>query len=104
VRIENSFNKRKEQIANLDKLINRIISEVSTNQEAQKEAAFNLENVKREIENEEKPDKNRIARWLQNAKTSLEVIKLSKETIDIAKSVYASFNLAGLVTSLAAML
>jgi hypothetical protein len=46
-----------------------------------------------ELEEEEQPDPNRIYRWLQIAKNSLQTIALTKEVSDAAQAVWEAFKI-----------
>jgi len=102
VRISNSFNERKNQLDELTKLIELLKSEFG-NQSAQK-AAVELEKVKGEIEDEEKPDSNRISKWLKKSKDFLGNVKMTKELFDTAKGVYESFNVGQWLDSLGSII
>lgn len=102
VRISESFNERKNQIDGLANLIQLLKSE-SENHSAQK-AAIELEKVKGELEDEEKPDSNRIAKWLKKSKDFLSNVKRTKALFDSAKGVYDSFNVGQWIDSLGSII
>lgn len=98
VYIANSFNQRQEQISKLTELIEALKAAPQEGSQAEK-AVINLEKVKDELTEEPQPDPNRIRRWLERTKNCIEIMKLGKETLELAKSVYTSFNLYQLVAS-----
>lgn len=94
IRIENSFNERKDQIESISKLLDSLkIAE--TNQEEKKEEVIrNISNVKDELSEEEVPEPLRIKKWLEKAKNSLRYLKIGKEVLEQAKELFSSFGIS----------
>ena len=94
IHIADSFNERKNQIDNLSKLIELIQSQ-ENKEDSSEEIVKNLEKVKEELEDEKKPDKSRIKKWLEKANVclNLDVAKFSKEVIEFGRKVFESFGL-----------
>jgi len=103
VRIANSFNERKTQIEDIERLIS-VIRSLPDKSKPQHEVVTNLEKIKDEIEHEQTPDPGRIRRWLETTKLCLENLKLSRNAVEIANVVYKSFNLAALLVNLRAVI
>ena len=100
ITIENSFNKRKEQINILEDLIEKIQNDENINSPEKQKAIVNFEKVKDELTEEEKPDKSRIVKWLDKSKEYLKLFKLGKETVESIKALYSSFNLQDIISGL----
>lgn len=96
IRIADSFNEKKNQIDNLQKLI-RLIKDSELDNEKSKTIIRNLENVKDEITEEEKPDKKRIEKWLKKAKTYFDAAKFGKDVIEFGYVVFESFDLTSVL-------
>ncbi|RIK82035.1 hypothetical protein DCC62_00950 [candidate division KSB1 bacterium] len=62
-----------------------------------------MEKVKDELTEESKPDKGRIRKWLEKAKTCFENLKLVNEVYGKAKEVYDAFNLSDLISNIPSM-
>jgi len=92
IRIADSFNERKIQVDNLEKLIG-LIQESESQNEKSKTIIKNLENVKDEITEEQQPDKKRIEKWLKKAKTYFDAAKFGKDVIEFGHGVFESFDL-----------
>lgn len=94
IKIENSFNERKNQIESLSKLLDSLrIAE--TNQEEKKEEVIrNISNVKDELSEEEAPEPLRIRKWLEKAKNSLSYLKIGKEVLEQARELFSSFGIS----------
>jgi hypothetical protein len=93
VHIADSFNERKEQIENLAKLIEALRTDNQLEPTDKERVIVNLEKVKDELADEEKPDESRIKKWLGKARSSLELLKVGKAGADLAMEVYKSFGI-----------
>jgi hypothetical protein len=91
VHIGQSFNEKREQIEALDCLIAALRSTEHTDSTETKRAVVNLEKVKDEVANEEKPDDGRVKKWLETAKGALETTVLGKEVYELAAKVFTLF-------------
>jgi hypothetical protein len=80
-----------------------LLKSENENQSAQR-AAVELEKVKGELEDEEKPDSNRITKWLKKSKDFLGDVKMTKELFDTAKGVYDSFNVGQWLDSIGSII
>lgn len=87
IRIANSFNQRRAQIDALQKLISALKLEEQSKEAS--EAIRPIERAKEELEEEENPDKSRIARWLSRAKEALQLGSVTREALDAARSAVA---------------
>jgi hypothetical protein len=75
IRVADSFNEKKDQIKNIQELIDALkINEDEDNGEKQK-VIINLEKVKDELSDEATPDKGRISKWLEKTKNYLGTMK-----------------------------
>ena len=76
---------------------NPVLWSVALRSDIQAEKASNVirsvERVKEELEEEERPDQSKIARWLIRAKEGLQLGSLGREAIDAAKDVFENFGL-----------
>lgn len=97
IKIADSFNERKNQIEDLGKFIDLIKSSEPENKEASKQIVKNLEKVKDELEEEEKPNKENVGKWLKKAKSYLDVAKFGKQVIEFGKGVFESFDLSSIL-------
>jgi hypothetical protein len=50
-----------------------------------------IERVKDELEDQERPDHSRVKVWLQRAKTGLQALALGKETLELVNQVLKAF-------------
>ena len=75
------------------KLINLMNDDTSSKPDEKNKAIINLKKVKDEIEEEGKPDIRNIKKWLEKAKSYIELAQFSKEIITLAKSVFISFGI-----------
>ncbi|HEV7744079.1 MAG TPA: hypothetical protein VGO56_03695 [Pyrinomonadaceae bacterium] len=91
IRIANSFNERKNQIESIARLIEILKADEQLATSHKERAITNLEKVSDELSDEEQPDKSRVKKWLEKAKTSLELLKLGKAGVETAIEVYKSF-------------
>lgn len=96
IKIESSFNKRKNQIDKLSELIELLKSESKTPKEDHDKAIINLEKIKDEMTDEEKPDAGLVKKWLNKAQSCFKNLELAKNTINKAKELYDSFGLPDL--------
>ncbi|MHC1671708.1 hypothetical protein ACODUM_02500 [Stenotrophomonas maltophilia] len=94
VHIAGSFNEKKQQLDNLDALIAGLQAAHLTPTEDSRKAIVNLEKVKDELTTEEKPDGDRIAKWLDVAKNSMKALSLGKDLLDLATKAYGAFQLS----------
>lgn len=91
IRIGNSFNERRAQLDALQGLISVL---KAAEQSSKTEGVIRpLERARQELEEEEAPDKSRIARWLARAKETLKLGSFAKEAIDAAKDLFEQFGL-----------
>jgi len=93
IRIGASMKEKQEQVGNLDSLIAALTQAHPVPTDDSKKAVINLEKVKSELTDEAKPDGNRIMKWLETAKSSIKVLALGKDALDLAEKVYHGFNL-----------
>ncbi len=96
VHIADSFIDKKNQIENIDSLIDALqanADQQESNKEDFKRSILNLEKVKDELAAEERPDASRINKWLETAKASIKVLALGKDVIDIAVKTFNAFHL-----------
>lgn len=97
IKIAKSFNDRKNQIEDLQQLINLVKTEKSSDSEKAKIGIIkNLEKVKDELEEESEPDKRNVSKWLEKAKSYFEVFKFGEDIYQTAKKVFASFDITTL--------
>jgi len=92
INIGSTFNERKELVEKIDDLISLIAGQECTDGNLTK-ANRQLASVKDELEDEDKPDKSSIAKWLGKAKSLLETAKEGSELLSKAKKVFALFGL-----------
>ncbi len=92
INIENSFNKKKEQIGKLSHLVELLKKESNDDDEKHK-AIVNLEKVKDELEESEKPEPGIIRKWLDKAKGLIGLLRVGKETADSAIELWESFGI-----------
>ncbi len=98
IKIAGSFNEKKNQIESIARLIEILKSNNEVDATEKGKAITNLEKVKDELQDEEKPDESRIKKWLQKAKDSLALLKLGKEGVDAVVEVYKSLGLPDITT------
>lgn len=96
VHIADSFNERKTQIEGLSKLIESLKANQLIDQDKKEEAIVNLSKVKDEMEEEKAPDVSRIGKWMRKARESLNFLKLGKELLEQAQTVFQLFGLSEL--------
>jgi hypothetical protein len=89
--IGQSFNERKEQVALLENLLEKL--ESVDGAEARK-AAREISKAKDELVEAEKPDNNAVGRWIGHAKELLLTAKVGAEVAEVAKKVFDSFGLS----------
>lgn len=92
INIENSFNKKKEQIEKVTRLVELLKEEDKGEQERNK-AIINLEKVKDELEESDKPEPNLIKKWLEKAKNLIGLISVGKKIAGSAVDLWNSFGL-----------
>lgn len=92
INIENSFNKKKEQIEKIERLSSLLTSENGSEEERSK-AIINLEKVKDELEENENPEPSLIKKWLNKTKSIMEMLKIGKETASSAAELWNSFSI-----------
>ena len=94
VHIAESFIEKKNQLDNIDALIQAL---TNANQpsltEETKRAVVSLEKVKDELATEQKPDAGRIKKWLETAKACIKALALGEDVIDLAVKVFKDFEL-----------
>lgn len=93
VHVAESFIEKKEQIENIEALIQAL---TNVNQPAPTQnmrAVVNLEKVKDELASERKPDAFRIKKWLETAQSSIKALALGKDVIDLAAKTFKGFEL-----------
>lgn len=93
INISGSFNERKTQIENIQKVIDRIHTSEPDSEEKSK-TILNLEKVKDELENETKPDESRVGKWLERAKQAVQLGSFGHETVTAVKDLLESFGIA----------
>ncbi len=96
VHIAESFIDKKNQIENIDSLIDALLATADqngSNKEDFNRSIINLEKVKDELATEQRPDASRIRKWLEAAKATFKVLALGKDVIDIAVKTFNAFNL-----------
>ena len=91
--IAESFNEKRQQIENLDALIQALNRMHPTPTEDSKRAVINLEKVKDELTSESKPDGHRIKKWLETAQASIKALALGKDVVDLAMKAFDGFEL-----------
>lgn len=89
INIGGTHNERAELIEKLDKLLNVLDSTDSNISKAKRK----LESVKDELQDEEKPDKTSIFKWVTKAKDLLDSAKVAKDIFSQAKEVYDAFGI-----------
>lgn len=94
IKIGSSFNEKRTQLELIDRLTSSLKLTTHASTEAGKKAIINLEKVKDELEGEENPDGTRVKKWLGTSKDVIATMGLTKEVVDIAKEVFASFGLS----------
>jgi hypothetical protein len=100
IHIANSFNEREEQIRALSDLWLAIhheqekLPKESLDRENCSKAISVIHKAQTELKEEDPPDPNRINRWLQTAKNSLQAFALTKEVSDAAQAVWDAFKLS----------
>ena len=92
VNIENSFNKKKEQIEKISELIKLIRAEQNIDESNRQSLVTSFDKIREEVEEEEQPNKLKIYKWLSKAKDVLETVVLAHHTTDAVKWIYESFN------------
>ena len=100
VRIENSFNKRNNQIDAIASLIEAIRSTSPEPTTLADDAIRNLNNIQEELREEETPDRSRVHRWLTRTKEALKSLSLTKDVTDAMKRVYEAFDVTDLIQGL----
>ncbi len=90
--IGKSFVERKKQLDNLEELINSIKLDDSVGEKKKEKLVLNLTKVKTEIEEENEPDKTKIKKWLEKAKSILDEETFQEEVMKLKDAVYESFN------------
>lgn len=94
IRIAESFNEKKQQLENLDALIEALLkASQDTPAQDSKRAVVNLEKVKDELATEQKPDGSRIKKWLETAQASIKALALGKDVVDLATKTFDGFDL-----------
>ncbi|HEY3760678.1 MAG TPA: hypothetical protein VGN23_02925 [Verrucomicrobiae bacterium] len=100
IHIANSFNERSEQIRALSDLWAALyaekqkLSKESPDLNSYSTAMSHISKVQTELEEEDAPDPNRINKWLQTAKNSLQTIGLTEELVEAVKTVWEAFTLS----------
>lgn len=92
ITISNSFNKRKEQVAKLDELINLIKQEKEINEDEKQSLITNFDKIKEEITDEDNPNKSRLFKWFSNTKKIVENVVLTHHTTEAIHWIYENFN------------
>ncbi len=85
-----TYHERKQQIAAIDDVLSRLKNE--SNEHDCYQAIRNLENAKEELEQEERPEPNRLRRWLEAAKQTMQAGSFAHETVQAAKELFRTFN------------
>ena len=93
IKIESSFNNRKNQINQLSEFVELLKNESQDSREDRDKAVLNLEKIKDEISEEEKPDAGLVKKWFAKAQGYLKNIELAKSTVEKAKELYDSFGI-----------
>lgn len=91
LRIAVTYKERKEQIDLLSELLRHL--EKETPEPKRDEAIRNLANVKEELEQVDSPEPSRVARWLDNAKQTIQLASLGEETVAAAKELFRLFGI-----------
>lgn len=89
IRIAIGFKERKEQIAHLSGVLEKLAMEPPLPQ--RDDAIRNLENVKEELEEVDNPEPGRVSRWLERAKQAIQLGGLGFETVAAAKELFKLF-------------
>lgn len=98
VTIGGSFNERRGQIEALARLITELKKDGS--ESVEKDGVVrHFERVKDELEDQTEPDRSRVRQWLDRAKTSIEALKLGKDTLQLINEVLTSFGVGPLAGS-----
>ena len=91
VRVAVTLKEKKEQIARISDLVDRIKAESQSDEAIS--AIRNLVNVKEEIESEEAPDQARLSKWLEGAKQAIQLGSFGYETVSAAKELLKLFGI-----------
>jgi len=89
--ISNSFNKKKEQVDKIAELIKLLRQDENINEDDRQTVITNFDKIREEIQEEENPSKQKIYKWLLNAKAVLETVVLAHHTTEAVKWVYENF-------------
>ena len=92
INIENSFNKKSEQIGKIIELIRLISGDQNLDEVNRQSLVTSFDKIKEELEEEDQPNKLKIYKWLLKAKGVLETVVLAHHTTDAVKWIYESFN------------
>lgn len=93
VRVSHSFNERKSQIEELQKLIELLKVDPTDSEDIRDQAILNLEMAQDELSEEEVPDTGRLHRWFNKAKDLIAKVQLSQEALGVAKKVFTMFGI-----------
>lgn len=93
IKISNSFNKKKEQIDEISKIIELLRVENELNPKVRQDLITNFDKVKEELSDEENPDENKIYKWLCKTKELIENMVLAHHTVEAIHWLYDSFKI-----------
>lgn len=91
IKITHSFNERKEVADKIDELI-KLLKQENIADDQRQTLITNLDKVKEEIVDEEKPDKSKIFKWLSNTKKIIENVALTELTKKALYWIYENFH------------
>jgi DNA repair exonuclease SbcCD ATPase subunit len=100
IHIANSVNELKVQVSAISEIERALATAMrrgNTDGEAlarAKEAENSLRKAREELEDEAKPDPNRVLKWLEQAKYALKAFGLTKEIIDAGQKLEEAFHLS----------
>lgn len=90
--IGQSFVDRKKQVEDLEEFIDTIKRDDSVGDKKKEKLVLNLEKVKSEIVEESEPDKTKVKKWLEKAKSIFDDADFQEEVMQLRDNVYDSFN------------
>ncbi|MBI5789073.1 MAG: hypothetical protein HZA78_09490 [Candidatus Schekmanbacteria bacterium] len=94
IKIGTSFNERKLQIEAVNKVIMLLKYDSRLDGGKKEKTILNLDKVKDELAEEDRPDKIRISKWFFRIVENLDQLDLTKETAASVQSLYAIFDLS----------
>ena len=92
IRIGQSLNEKNEQVAALEDLITKLKSSQMRDEGTEKGLCA-LENVRDEITEATQPDKERMQKWLEAAKSTLKTAALGFDVTEAVKKLFTMFGM-----------